>query len=552
MDNAIDQLKPMLMMYVHSLWRFRWLSLFVVWGIFTVGVFSVDSLSERYTSEAKLHIDTSSVLRPLLRGLAIQTDIQSEVRLMTRTLLTRPNLERAARLMDMDIKVNSDKEMETLINRLKANITIISPRRSDIYTITYTDTDPQVAKRMVQVLLDIFVEDVLGKGQEQSDSALDFLDQQINKYDGLLAEAEKRLEVFKRQNAGLLPGSGGDYYSQMQSEKGTQRQAELSLDEAINRRNELKKQLKEQEENRPSIVEEPNTMDFTSPLDGRIAQMQQQLDGLMLKFTENHPDIKILKRTLADLEGDRQKEFERYQQQLVMQEAEQSVLGENPIIQQLQVLLSETEATVASLQARVSSYKKRVTELEKVVDRVPQVEAELKRVNRDYEVLKKNYNELVSRREQARLSEDVESGTEQVKFRVVEPPHAPSKPSFPNRPLFDSGVFVAALAIGNGLGLLIALLNPVFYRPNELREYTELPILGAVSRKENANERRRKRIGYLLFLAGNIMLIALWIKIMMVHNSGELLFTTVREILPEGFSVDDLFERAKVATGGLF
>ena len=144
----------------------------------------------------------------------------------------------------------------------------------------------------------------------------------------------------------------------------------------------------------------------------------------------------------------------------------------------------------------------------------------MERLNRDYQVNKENYTELVSRREQAKISEDVESGTDQIKFRIIEPPYVPAKPAFPNRPLFDLGVLVSALGIGYGIGFLISLMQPVFYNTHDLQRYTSLVVLGGVTKYDTAPVLAKRKYNLLLFSMVNLDLVVSGAFFMFAHSKG--------------------------------
>jgi len=453
--EGIEEIKDLVMQYVRGIWRYRWIAIAISWPLLILGVSVVDQIKDRYKSETKVYIDTTSVLKPLLKGLAIQSDIQSNVQLMVRTLLSRPNLERSIRLMDMDIGVETEEEMEKLLEKVQDRVEITGSKRSNTYTISYSDENPQNAKKMVQTFLDIFVEDTLGKSVTESDSAISFLDNQIEKYDKLLQDAEFRLETFKRDNVGAMPKDGANYFSKYQQAVVDLEEADLDLVESINRRDKLKSQLE-------SVTLVDKVDELTSSYDLKIQENEIRLDDLLLSYTEEHPDVINTRRVLNSLLKRKEKE----QKELSIGE---STNLDNPVFQQLQILLSETEATISSLTARVSTYSRNKQEMKKLVDVIPRIEAELKRLNRDYDVHKQNYTTLVSRREQAKISEDVETSSDQVKFRIIEPPYVPLKASFPNRPLFDLAALVLALGAGYGIGLLISLFQPVVYSAPELR-----------------------------------------------------------------------------------
>ena len=513
MDN-FEEIKELVLHYVRGIWKNRWIAIIIAWPLMLAGIAAVDQIKDRYQAETKVYIDTSSVLRPLLKGLAVQTDFQSNVRLMVRKLLSRPNLERAIRQMDMDIDVNTPADMEKLIDKIRDRVKIKTKNRSGTYTISYQDENRARAKRMVQTLLDIFVEDTLGKSVKESDSAISFLDKQIAKYETLLQQAETRLEEFKRKNVGIMPKDGASYYTQLQQASAQLEQARLQLAEAQNRRDKLKTQM-------ASLATNEGSIDITSSYDQRIADQESKLEDLLLRYTDEHPDVIHARKVLKALKQRKQKELERNQKTLKEGKLD------NPVAQQLQILLTETEASISSLNARVASYAARKQQLRKMVDIIPQVEAELKRLNRDYNINKKNYDTLVSRREQAKISEDVQSGTEQVKFRVIEPPHVPLKASFPNRPLFDAGVLVLALGAGYGFGLLISLAQPVFYNASELKKYAEIPVLGSVMKFDTKEVLSQRRKNLMLFALANLLLIITAAVLIFLHSRGVLLLSSL-------------------------
>lgn len=515
--EGFEDIKDLVMQYVRGVWRHRWIAIAISWPLLIAGIMVVDQMKDRYKAETKVYIDTTSVLKPLLKGLAIQTDIQSNVQLMVRTLLSRPNLERSIRLMDMDINVETDEDMEKLLGKVRDRVDISGRKRSNSYTISYSDENPQKAKRMVQTFLDIFVEDTLGKSVSESDSAIAFLDKQIEKYDKLLQDAETRLETFKRKNVGVMPQDGANYFSKYQRLTDDLAKAELELSESINRRDKLKSQL-------DSITMIDKEDQVTSVYDSKIKEQEVRLDDLLLSYTEEHPDVINTRRVLSSLLLRKKEEQEEISN-------ETSVSLDNPVFQQIQVLLSKSEANISSLKARVETYRRSKQKLKKLVDVVPRIEAELKRLNRDYVVHKENYTSLVSRREKAKISEDVETSSDQVKFRIIEPPHVPLKASFPNRPLFDLLVLVLALGCGYGIGLLISLAQPVVYSASELKKITGLPVLGAINKFDTPEVLSQRRRNLFLFVASNISLLAVTFLFIILHRNEILITSNLKQLL---------------------
>ena len=518
--DGMDELKDLVLHYVRAIWKNRWFGIGIAWIVLMAGIIGVEQLQDRFKAETKVYIDSSSVLRPLLEGLAIESDFQAIIELMVRQLLSRPNMERAIRLMDMDIKVNGPEEMEELINSVKDRITVVNEAKTSIYTISFTDTDRLQSKKMVQTLLNIFVEDAMGKSVKESDSAIDFLDNQIQKYDTLLIEAEQRREAFRRKNIGLMPKDGANYFSQLQESGGLLEQAKLSLAESVNRRQNILAQIE-------SLKSDSSAHNVTakSTLDVRIEGQQSNLDELLLLYTDEHPDVINAQLVLSSL-VDRKEE----EQQAAKDIATYSIV-DNPVYQELQILLSTTEADISSLRTRVASLMAKQTELKKRVDIVPKIESELQRLNRDYEVHRNNYSDLVGRREQAKISEDVESGSEQVKFRIIEPPFVSLKPDFPNRALLDGVVLVMALGVGYGISLLMSLFQPIFYNQKELGSSLGRAVLGSISKFDTPLVLYKRRFNIFIFLILNLLLIITTAFLAYFHHQGGLIINYTKALI---------------------
>jgi polysaccharide chain length determinant protein (PEP-CTERM system associated) len=400
-------------------------------------------------------------------------NLDQQVVFMRRTLISRPNVERLMRMVDLDVKAKDAKEHEKMVDELMSQIKIGGTERDDIYTITYTSDNPKLGKDVVQSLLTIFVEGSFSGKKQDSEKAVQFIDDQIKSYEEKLTAAENSLKEFKIRNMGLVPREGGgDFGSQLSSATDQLSQARLELAEAEQARNAIRRQISgEPAKPGETVTDVP----LTDPeLESRIATAQKALDGLRLQYTEQHPDIVANRRLLEQLlaqKADLAKQKKR---------SADPGAGYSPMLQQLNVALSQAEARVASMRIRVDEYAARVARLRTQSGQVPEVEAQLAQLNRDYQVNKENYQKLLERRESARLSGDLSSATDMLTFRVIDPPTVPAQPAGPNRLRLFSLVFVGALVAGMAVAFLMSQLRPTFLSQATLREVTGLPVLGSV------------------------------------------------------------------------
>lgn len=495
---------------IWGVWRYRWSALLVAWLIALVGWAGVHKIDHKYYASARIYVDTNEVLEPLLRGLAIQSDVKTRVALMSRTLLSRPNLEHLVDATDLKQTVVNSLDREKLLNDLLRDIVIRDATGSrSLYIISYAHTNSQIAKDVVSKLIDVFVNQNLGQAQEDNEAAQTFLDDQIVEYEQRLIAAEKRLSDFKRQNAGSMPSEAGGYYQRMQMAQTQLAQASLTLREAVQRRDSVRRQINSDQPVR--VSNDPGTVSRDI---SRLASLQNQLDALLVRFTDRHPQVAQLRESIADLE-----------KVVARNSSDQRPVRENNatslvVNQQLRSMLVESEARVAELRVRVAQYQDELDDLKATVDSIPQVEAQLAQLDRDYATVRQQHETLLGRRESARLTDAVKENSDNVKFQVVDPPFVESRPAVPNKKVLNVGVFAASIAAGTGIAFLCSLLFPVFYDNRSLSTVTGLPVYGTVVMNQTSMGRARKWLGTAMFIALVLLLALALLGLLLVEIKG--------------------------------
>lgn len=472
----LRQFSFMLIEEAFGLWRYRWVVVATAWIIAVAGWAWVLMLPNQYDATARVYVNADTILRPLLKDLTVPPDTLSEVAVVTQVLLSQPQLRAVAVETGLEARARTPEEFERLLDGLKRRVEIVKQPRQDIYTIEYRDYDREMARNVVQVLLTNFMESSLRNKRTDTTQAQAFLQEQIRLYERRLEEAESRLAEFKKVNVGLMPGEGRDYFSRLQAAEAELKAAQAEVRAVQQRRMELLRQV-EGEEPVLGIASMGMGLASGSSVDGPIAELERQLAELRVRFTDKHPDVLRIQQTLADLYQIRDEE----RQKQSARRTPATALDANPVYQQMRVALSATEAELASLNSVVGEKQAAVNYLRRMMDTIPEVEAQLNRLNRDYDVVKKQYDALVQRLEMGRLSEDLQTDSEQVTFEVIEPPRLPVFPAAPNRPLLFAAVMVVALGAGLALAWLLHQHNPVFFSVQRLREVTSLPVFGTVS-----------------------------------------------------------------------
>jgi polysaccharide chain length determinant protein (PEP-CTERM system associated) len=497
--------------YIKGVWVKKRYIMICTWLICPIGFVKVASEPDVFQSSARVYVDTRSVLAPMLRGLALQSDPQQEVAMMVRTLLTRPNLEIIARDSDLDVMTTNDAQFQNLISSLARNIGLRKAGRDNLYTISFTHRDPEMATTVVQKTLDLFVEGTKGKNRIDSDSANKFIDEQIDEYEVRLLNAEQRLVNYKRKYNTLLPMQG-DFYANFKNINGQLVQTRLTIKEMEQQIASLSGQINGNSKQTPDspVKTFTDTSSLTTAYDGRIQALEVSLDQLKLKYTELHPDVIETDRLLNMLLTSRKNQIEEFLA---------SGNGGSPakigsIANELTLEITRLESQVASLRVRESNYSDKVDELKSKLDFVPQAEAERTALDRDYSITKRKYEGLLNRRESSNLARKADISSEGVQFRVLAAPRVPKSPAGPNRSLNYTMVLAFGFAAGLGLAFVISQLNPVLIQASQLTALTSYPVLGAVSHLNKAHILKVKRTRLLVFILSSGLILGMYAVLM--------------------------------------
>jgi polysaccharide chain length determinant protein (PEP-CTERM system associated) len=524
LDHILDE--------VRGSWRFRWFGLLSAFAVALIGWAIVFALPDRYESDARVFVDTRTALKPALQGLTIEQNVDAQINYVRQSLLEGPQLEQIAK--DTGVlppTVTDDRARTRILNNLSDRIalTVINAgsqgdERSTagtIYSFHYVDVSRERSLRVVDTLLNTFVEKTLGGKREGSEHAQQFLGAQIKDYEQRLSAAEDKLAAFKKKNVGLMPSDQGGYFAQLQKEVDSAKKAETDLSIAMSRRDELAKQL-----HSDSVVSAAGSSATSggrgvaggSDTLSRIQEAQAKLDELLLKYTDKHPDVIATRATLDELKKRRESELTNLRRGDASAVAS-SGAGNNPVYQSMQLELNKVDVEIAALRKELTQHQGTVAELRQRLNSAPQVEAEFQQLNRDYDVNKAQYTALLESYQKASLGERADNAGS-VRFEIVLPPTSPISPTWPKRTLLLALIWLAALGVGGGVAYGLHTVRPILSSVRAVNELTGFPVLGVVGAAFPSAQRRRIRAHVWRFSAATACLVVALGLVLALNWSG--------------------------------
>jgi polysaccharide chain length determinant protein (PEP-CTERM system associated) len=524
-----------------SAWRFRWWAVATAALVALVGWLLVFSLPDRYEATASVFVDTRTALKPVLQGLTVEQDVDAELNFVRQSLLAGPQLLKVGRESGVLPDGLDERRQEQLLaqmsNRIDISVHSANGREEDrktagsIYQVVYQDRNRARSLQVVSILLDKLVNETLGGKREGSESAQQFLEAQIKDYEKRLRAAEDRLAAFKSRHLGLMPTEQGGYFAQLQSESQAVGNVKTKLLEAESRRAALNKQL------HGDVAIAAAGPAQVGPGGGgaidtlsRIDEAQARLDELLLRFTDQHPDVIAARQTLADLKKRREAEIESLRKGDASTAAA-SRASSNPVYQSVQLALNQVDVEIADLNTELSQHEVKVSELRRLLDTAPQVEAEYAQLNRDYDVNKAQYTALLGNLQKAQLGERADTAGS-IRFEVVQPPTASFRPVWPKRPMMLAGALAGGLAAGGALAYGLSWLYPVVTSSSALAQAFGVPVLGVVSVAFPQRKRRARRRDVLrLSVAVGCLVVAFAVAVVLSLQGYRLSMTALKQMV---------------------
>ena len=359
-------------------------------------------LPRKYTSSTTILVQESNIIAPLMEGRAVPTGVSDRAGITREVAFSKKVMQEILRvggwLDDNPTPVEQDKMAERIVAR-----TEITNPRPNLIQIAYTDSSPQRAFEVTRSFADLVIEESLATKERESRQAYEFIDQEVHKYHGKLTEAEAKLEQYRRENPDARVGVQADVNARIGE---LRRQIETAKLELIDERSEeaaLQSQLSGESE-----VSAVKTR--ASEFRARLIELQAERDRLLLSFTEQHPDVVRVQHQIRDLEEELKQETERQATRSAGQQGSINSASEfNPLYMELRSKLASAQRRTAATASRITMAEGMLSdELARSV-RIASSESALAELTRDYEVNRDLYQDLLRRRENARVSMNLDA-----------------------------------------------------------------------------------------------------------------------------------------------
>jgi len=464
----------------------RWLVVGLCWAVCLAGWPAVLLMPDLYQATAVISVDADTLLAPLLRNLTVDNDPQHRLLTVQQNLLGRASLKKAAAAAGIAVVGNEGRFYDGLAHRIKVTL-----KSADLFTVAYAAADPDEAMRLVSALTAQLVE-----GSDQSAEMAEagaFIENQIAEYEVRLHATEQRVAEFKAGHISELASGGTDFSGRLEAARQARQAAEAEVASARAARDRWREQMR----GIPASVD-PVT---GATGDTRLGELERALADLRTRYTDKHPDVVAAARAVEEMRA----------RIAAGDEHDRPTAGprqSNPVYAQAVMRVIEAEQAADAAARRLSQAEAEEKRLSALAASAPAVEVEFDDLSREYGVQRHEYEELLARRDQARMAVAMAGSAGGSRFRVVEPPLAAPAPAGPDRLLLLAAVLAAGLAAGIGGALLLHHIDDPVTSAAGLAASFPYPVLGGVALVPPAAGNTRGKLGMLAIAVAGLGLLA--------------------------------------------
>jgi polysaccharide chain length determinant protein (PEP-CTERM system associated) len=453
---------------------------------------------KQYEASSIVFADDQNIIKPLLAGQAEVTrpEMVDQLTVVRQRIASSQILEQVLLDAKMVTDISDKYRIQPLIRGLQGGI-LVSEAGRNHYKIAYRHPDQATAFLIASTLTEVFIRDSARTKRQESGEAFTFIDAQVKTYKEQLQAAEEKLKNFKSQN----PEGSDDGSNRLGELRANIESLTLDLQVARTRRNELRQQITSES---AYIAQSYKAGVYRDAM----AQAQQKLDTLRLSYQETYPDIVALKQQIQDM----QNSIAQAERQPSAQANASSAA--NPVYQKMKTDLSDAEVQVRTLEMRLESNKRLLEQSLSHSRQGAEYQAQLAELTRDYNVTQQIYENMLERKERARLSMALDVQGQGLNYKIQEPPVYPTVPVGIRFVHLFLAAPVVGLLIPVGLIVALILLDPRIRFVDRMQDAlpASVPVLAVIPHMTTSQERREERVQWrnvALFVAAVLLVYAM-------------------------------------------
>lgn len=454
-------------------------------------------LPNRYRSETLIMVVPQRVPEDYVKS-TVTTRIEDRLQSISQQILSRTRLERVIQDFDLYAAERKTGIMEDIVQRMRKEIDVRVVKGEAAFRISYTSDRPETAMKVTERLASLFIDENLKDRETLAVGTNEFLEAQLQEARQKLIEHEGRIETYRKQYTGQLPSQ---LAANLQALQNTQLQIQTLVD-SINRDRDRKAMLERMASEATLLLQAapaPTAAEAQAGAGTAVQQLdaaRRALAALELRLTPEHPDVRQMKRTIADLEA--KAEAESLQAPVTAAPAPANAQDAARLLR-----VAEMRAEIESIGRQVAHKEEQERQLRAAaasyqgkIDAVPSRESELAELTRDYTTMQQIYQDLLAKKQNSQVAANLERRQIGEQFKILDPASLPQRPANGLQLLgLRIGGWIAGLLLGLGLVALLEYRDATLKTEEDVVRVLSLPVLALVPELQAPEARRRRFFG---------------------------------------------------------
>ncbi len=451
-------------------------------------------LPDRYRAETLILVVPQRVPENYVKA-TVTAHIEDRLPSISQQILSRTRLERIIQDFNLYAEERKTGILEDIVDRMRNDINV-DVVKGDAFRVRYVGRDPRTVVKVTDRLSSLFIEENLRDRANLAEGTDQFLESQLEDARRRLIEHEKKLEEYRKRFAGQLPSQ---LDANLQVIRGTSDQLQ-QLNESLNRDRD-RRQLLERADLEPvtSATETPATAaGFEAGANpGSAAQQlsaaQAALATMELKLKPEHPDIRRVKRAIAELEKQAAQEAAAppLSPNAPSRKATAAEVARGHKSKELRAEIEQLDRQIAFKQGEDKRLRNIVGSYQQRVEAAPTRESEMASLTRDYSTLQTMYQSLLEKKEQSKIAANLERRQIGEQFKLLDQARLPERPFSPDRRLITLGGLFGGFALGAALIGFLEYRDASFSTEDEIAAVLAVNVLAVVPLMQSTEERRR-------------------------------------------------------------
>jgi|GEM_PF-437223 len=467
--------------YVAVIWREICQRKFKVAFVITIISFAIMFVGmlrpPSYSSSITIFADNQNIIKPLLGAKASLTELKQNRSNQVRDIIYSPRI--LSEVLESVYGVNAfpaGLSKDIKISQIRNNLTV-EGQSGNYIKVSYKDDSADRTFEVLNKVVSVFIEDSADTKRQESRSAYNFIDQQTASYKALLLKAEDKLKSFQSTN---FDGTESEVNSRIASLRASIEEMNIQVQESNTRVWSLQKQLSRENKLVGNSYE-------ASVFHAQLRDLKKEKSALQINYEDSYPAIRDINYQINDLE----KTLSELKNQDQTQKPINS--GYNPLYGELRSLLSAARIEHQTLLNRLKAFNELLDDSYERRKRIANNKAELSELTRDYSVFQAQYEEMLTKKEKARISMVLDIQGQGVNYKLQEAATYPNTPIGARFIHFFAAGPIVALIIMIAIFVVKIMLDSKIRFLSEIRNFEGVTLLAGIPHALCYTEKRRNR-----------------------------------------------------------